>query len=197
MSADLKLPAKGTRVPKKELKEEDFLNLLVTQLKNQDPLEPQSNEEFMTTMTQFNSLEALASIDRNIQYSQAISMIDRAVTVDAAEGEPVTGMVAGAGLKEGKVVVYVGGQEYDLPDVREILIRDTEPAAAGSGLIQAALLIGKEVLISTGSGEARGIVDRVGLSGGSVKVYVGGSPYDISGIDEIKEAAGEINNSPG
>lgn len=40
-----------------------FMTLLVAQLKNQDPLEPQNGAEFVAQLAQFNSLEQLISIN--------------------------------------------------------------------------------------------------------------------------------------
>lgn len=43
-----------------------FLTLLIAQLKNQDPLEPQQGAEFVAQLAQFNSLEQLTSINDRI-----------------------------------------------------------------------------------------------------------------------------------
>lgn len=186
-TSDHSFPTKQTRVPKKVLEKEDFLNLLVTQLKNQDPLEPQSNQEFMTAMAQFNSVETLASLDRNVQYSRAMSMIDKRVTVQLDSGEPVSGKVEKAGMTDGKVVVYLDGKEYMLSDVKEIVFQDDSRGAAGSDLVQAALLIGKEVLVGQENSRLIGIVEKVGLVGGSVMTYINGSPYDLGAVMEIAQ----------
>lgn len=189
VTTDYSLPAKGPRVPKKVLDKGDFLNLLVNQLKNQDPLEPQSNDQFITTMAQFNSLETLSSLDKSVQYSQAMAMIDKPVTVQTLNKDPVTGKVEKVGVVDGKVVVYVGGKEYQLSEVKEIMFENpSQGPAAGNNLIQAAMMIGREVLIQKEKEQIRGIVEKVGLSQGAVKVYVNGEPYDISAIAEISEA---------
>src|SRR5690606_10893139 len=44
----------------------EFLNLLVTQLKNQDPMEPMKNDEFAVNLAQFSQLEQLISINEKV-----------------------------------------------------------------------------------------------------------------------------------
>jgi flagellar basal-body rod modification protein FlgD len=43
-----------------------FITLLVAQLKNQDPLDPQDSTQFLAQLAQFNSLEQLMSINQRI-----------------------------------------------------------------------------------------------------------------------------------
>lgn len=49
-----------------ELGKDDFLNLLVTQLKYQDPLEPTNDTEFVAQLAQYSSLESSQNIESNI-----------------------------------------------------------------------------------------------------------------------------------
>jgi flagellar basal-body rod modification protein FlgD len=44
----------------------EFLKLLVTQLQNQDPMNPMDNQQFLAQMASFNSLEQLISINQAV-----------------------------------------------------------------------------------------------------------------------------------
>ena len=71
---------------------EDFLSLLITQLQNQDPLNPTDSTEFTAQLAQFSSLEQLGNVNdslmelKNLQASinnsQAVSLIGKAITAN-------------------------------------------------------------------------------------------------------------------
>ena len=58
-----------TQTPKNTLGKDDFLNLLVTQMQNQDPLDPMQGTDFAAQLAQFSSLEQLTDINTNLQQS--------------------------------------------------------------------------------------------------------------------------------
>jgi flagellar basal-body rod modification protein FlgD len=79
-----------TDAPMKILGKDDFLNLLVTQLQHQDPLNPAESTEFTAQLAQFSSLEQLNNINDNLKNmelfqtsvtnSQAVSYIGKEIT---------------------------------------------------------------------------------------------------------------------
>jgi len=86
-----------------------FLQLLVTQMKNQNPLDPQDNTAFVAQLAQFSSLEAMQNLESSVdsisttyqssQALQASSLVGRSVTVDAGSttvdtSKGMTGSVA-------------------------------------------------------------------------------------------------------
>lgn len=58
--------ASDTAKKNNDISKNEFLTLLVTQLQNQDPLEPMKNEEFAVNLAQFSQLEQLVSINDKI-----------------------------------------------------------------------------------------------------------------------------------
>src|SRR5687767_3402018 len=62
--------ASGSQTPagvaQKDLDKSSFVTLLVSQLKNQDPLAPTDNQAFIAQLAQFSSLEEMQKLNQNI-----------------------------------------------------------------------------------------------------------------------------------
>lgn len=106
--ASLQLASSATNKAKKELGQEDFLALMIQQLKNQDPLKPMENGEFIGQMAQFSTVSGIADMSKSIagltdafnsgQALQAASMVGRTVLTEASSAtfsgtKPVDGAV--------------------------------------------------------------------------------------------------------
>ena len=67
MAATNQSQSTGSTKRKGTLTQEDFMNLFVTQMKNQNPLEPMDNYQMATQLAQFNSVEALQNLTASIK----------------------------------------------------------------------------------------------------------------------------------
>lgn len=91
------------RVPSPELGKDEFLKILMTQLQNQDPLNPMEDREFIAQMATFTTLEQTMNMANSIEtlvQSQLISpviqyshMIEKTVTYHQYDEE--TGQLIG------------------------------------------------------------------------------------------------------
>lgn len=75
-----------------------FLNLLVAQLKNQDPSNPANPTSFMTEIAQLTAVQSQTTLNAEEQTVAADSMIGRSVTGNGAGGKQVDGTVTGVVL---------------------------------------------------------------------------------------------------
>lgn len=105
----------------------DFMRLLVTQLQNQDPLQPLQDRELIAQLTQLSSLESLQRIEDITarghslgQLSQAAGLIGKVVTATTPGGS-VTGKVDAAIVGAGdQVYLAVGEGMVLLTDVAAV-----------------------------------------------------------------------------
>jgi flagellar basal-body rod modification protein FlgD len=98
------------------LGKDDFLKLLVGQLKNQDPLNPTSDTDFIGQMAQFSQLEqttnmATANAEQIAQQTsaRAVSLLGRNVTYPGTAGVSTTGVVEKVEWSAGKPMLTVAG----------------------------------------------------------------------------------------
>jgi flagellar basal-body rod modification protein FlgD len=118
--------AQGASAPGSILGKDDFLKLLVAQLKHQDPLNPMEDKDFMGQMAQFSSLEQLTNLSQAIgrlgfssQVAQSVALIGR--TVDYVVGSELrSGAVDSVAIVEGEIRVHVGGDEIAPADIRSV-----------------------------------------------------------------------------
>jgi len=112
----------------KELGKDDFLKLLVAQLRFQDPLKPLEDKEFIAQLAQFNSLEQMINLNKNFaeslsfqQLTQASSLIGKEVSgVDTVKGEVFTGIVQKINVEGNEVKVALPDRTVGLNDITSI-----------------------------------------------------------------------------
>ena len=101
-----------------------FLKLLVAQLKNQDPLNPMSNEEWTQQMTQFSMLEELQNMGDSLEgftqsnsITSAANLVGKEVTLENVYGETNTGIVEKIQVWDDKINLFVDGIWRDMSDL--------------------------------------------------------------------------------
>lgn len=134
----------GGAAAKEDLGKDAFMKLLVSQLQNQDPINPQSNEDFIAQLAQFSSLEAQTNLNDSflglavLQQSNALmsqltegsTLIGQVVTFqDPSSGELSSGTVDSIRIQDGIAVLNVEGYDVPLLQVTEVLGPQDEPAA--------------------------------------------------------------------
>jgi flagellar basal-body rod modification protein FlgD len=118
-----------TRTPKTELGKDDFLLLLTEQLKNQDPMNPMNDMEFINQMSSFSSLEQMLNMNKNIEEfvqgfqsnkkMDAMRFLGTTVTAKT-EGmeESVTGVVEMIGFMGEEPYLKVGDYSFSVDEVQ-------------------------------------------------------------------------------
>ncbi len=112
------------RIPTRTLDQQDFLDLVVAQLSNQDPLNPMKDTEFISQMAQFSTLEQSKSMQKDIANLRANEVLGRIVELEDTDGELVRGTVSAIQIEAGTPAIIVNGESYDLSTLRSV-----EPAA--------------------------------------------------------------------
>ncbi len=118
----------------------DYLKLLVTQLRNQNPLEPMDNSEMASQLSQFASLEQLEGMNSTFgkvlaatQVSQAATLVGKLISYYSAEdGSVLAGRVEHAEFENGEVRLMVDGSAIGLAEVLAVGNAPAPVAANGT-----------------------------------------------------------------
>ncbi len=124
-----------------ELDRNAFMSLLVEQMRNQDPLQPTANDQFIAQLAQFSSLEEMENLNDSFlglavlqqsnalmsQLTQGSNLIGQEVVFqDPSTGELDTGNVDSVRIQDGVAVLNVDGFDVPLMQVVEITGPATE-----------------------------------------------------------------------
>jgi flagellar basal-body rod modification protein FlgD len=109
------------------LKAEDFLEMLIVELKNQDPTEPMTNDQLLTQISTIQGLQsnveladAIKATTNAQQLATGAGFIGKQVTAAADGDGTIEGVVERAYLADGKVFVSIGGRDVPLDDVHSV-----------------------------------------------------------------------------
>ncbi|WKC76014.1 flagellar hook assembly protein FlgD [Borreliella valaisiana] len=103
---------------KVNLGKDDFLKLLITQLRYQDPTNPMKDKEFIAQMAQFSALEQMANMSKSFEKLSSslgirkdLDLLGKVIKFQHGDGEIVKGRVTN--IKTGAIPqVMVNGNYY-------------------------------------------------------------------------------------
>lgn len=140
------LPATATNgglSDQSRLSEQDFLMLLVAQLRNQNPMDPQSDTDFVTQLSQFDQVASLKKLNATLTDLTALSLLGQAsgmlgrevsATLEGEE-EPIVGLVESVQLNGDDALLVVNGRLVPVDAVRAV--RDPSADAASDVVFDA------------------------------------------------------------
>ncbi len=106
------------------LGKDDFLNLLVTQLRYQDPMNPTDDKEFIGQMAQFSTLEQMQNMSAAYSSVKAMNFVGKYVTATIGDAsnqfKTVEGEVTAVRIAKDKTYVVVEDQEIPVDQVTEV-----------------------------------------------------------------------------
>ena len=116
-----------------------FLSLMLQQMQNQDPTEPMDNQQWLSQLAQYSSLEQMTQMNQgltdcmsyvkamysdmvaNSEITQTLSLIGKEVTVKDPDDETgkksISGTVSEASFEDGTGKVKIDGKYYSIANI--------------------------------------------------------------------------------
>lgn len=192
---------------------EDFLKLMVTQLTNQDFMNPVDDSQYVTQMAQITTMQQMTELANYSKTSYVMSLVGKNVTAAritvSGELQKETGPVTKISLTNNEFGIYVNGKKFSLEQLMEIHSGAAASDDSGSDFDTATTdqnkksyllsLVGRDVTITkkgddsddTLSFNITGTVERVSSADGKYRVYVNGNWHEL---DEVTEVAGSVKD---
>ncbi len=123
--------ASQTNVANDQMDSQAFLQLLIAQLRNQDPSSPTDSETILTQTTQLATMETLSEQIATARESFALQMraaaaalVGSSVSWQDADGADQSGVVSAVSYADAVPALLVGDVELPLDAVRTISLAD-------------------------------------------------------------------------
>ena len=100
---------------------DQFLQLLVAQMKYQDPLEPTSNTEYISQYATFSELEQMQNMCASLELARASGLVGQTVIMEVEDSSGHTTIVQGnvdyVVYENGKAYLSINGNLYSMDDL--------------------------------------------------------------------------------
>lgn len=116
------------------LQKEDFLKLLIAQMKNQDPLSPTDNTQFVAQLAQFSALEQMTNVASAVEelkesmvvlnsmslLTQGAALIGKEVDGTDSDGNEISGTVNSVKWLDGSLTLMLGDTPVKMENIQQI-----------------------------------------------------------------------------
>lgn len=192
--------------------QETFLQLLVAEMSNQDPLEPTSNTEFISQLAQFSSMQYMMDTSKYAESNYASSLVGKVATASRTEG---TQLVSKTGTVEevrkssdDTYVVTIDGEDFPLSSVSSIKPAETttdtstdfSASSLSASIAQASMMIGMLATVKTDtlSGTVTaGLIDAIKVKDGKLYAVINSKDYALDSLEQVTYAYYDDGSSDG
>jgi flagellar basal-body rod modification protein FlgD len=168
----------GANAPKAEsaLGEEDFLTLMMTQMKHQDPLSPMDTNQFMDQITQMNTVKQLMTANEKLD--------QMTVGITSINNESAVNLVGHEVVAHGNSFMHEAGTSEDLvfelgSEAQDVVVTVTDE----SGTVVETIELGE-----LGAGDHQ--VTWSGRNTGGGRAPEGNYSYSVNAVDENDQPVG-------
>jgi len=177
-----------------EMDKDAFLQLLVAQMKYQDPLEPTSNTEYVSQYATFSELEQMQNMSSSLNLSRASETVGKEVIVESktegGETKTVQGYVEKVVYNGSKAYLSIDGALYSIDDLKQVI--DSEYLAGSNSVEKIQEILGKlpklEVLSMNEVGD---VVEAYNLYGNLTEYQLSLLPKDTE--ETLKQYVAKAN----
>lgn len=176
-----------------------FLNLLVAEMTNQDPMEPTSNTEFVTQMAQFSSLTYSKQSAEYSKSNYASSLVGKTVTASKMDGSSQvtkTGVVESVMKNGDDYTIKVDGVSFDISNVTAISDTRTDDSDSqlsgntlGEYIAKASSMIGMAATVQAKADKGTvldsGVVTSIQVKDGKVNLIINDKAYALENVVEV------------
>jgi flagellar hook assembly protein FlgD len=179
---------------------QDFLTLMVTQLKNQDFMNPVDDTQYVAQLAQFATMQQMQELAEYSKSSYVASLLGKTVTASKfkvnGELDTTTGAIDKISLVDGEYTVSIGDKSYSLEQIMQLHDAQAtqDPAETGGEVDYAQTgfllsLIGKNVTAARedeagDTEEFSGMVEKVSMNDGP-QFYIAGEWFTIDQLVSV------------
>ena len=153
-----------------------FLQLLVAEMQYQDPLQPSDNSEYVAQLASFTQVEAMQTLQENMETIQSNSIVGKIVALNI-NGQEITGKVDFVQKDDKKgMMLSIGGELYEMSKMISVVDTDYYNAKYLANLLTDAIKkLPEAAQVTVRDGE---------VIGEAASIYNAMDEYDRSFVDE-------------